>query len=43
MEPRLDLTKHSTEGLNALYAMEKYLSQCGLEHSLMHLVKMRRK
>jgi len=41
MEPRLDLTKHSTEGLNTLYAMEKYLYKCGLEHSLMHLVKMR--
>jgi AhpD family alkylhydroperoxidase len=41
MEPRLHLTKHSTEGLNALYATEKYLSKCDLDHTLMHLVKMR--
>jgi AhpD family alkylhydroperoxidase len=41
MEPRLDLTKHSTEALHTLYAMEKYLSKCGVDHKLMHLVKMR--
>src|SRR3977135_2516463 len=41
MEPRLDLTKHSTEGLNVLLAMEKYLSKSGLDHKLLELVKMR--
>ena len=41
MESRLDFTKHSSDGLNALYAMEKYLSRCGLDHKLMLLVKMR--
>jgi AhpD family alkylhydroperoxidase len=41
MQSRLDYTKASPEGLRALYGLERFLNSSGLEHSLLHLVKMR--
>src|ERR1700756_4821981 len=41
MQPRLNLMTASPEALKPMYAIEAYLKTCGLEHSLIHLVKMR--
>ncbi|HKW55847.1 MAG TPA: carboxymuconolactone decarboxylase family protein [Candidatus Acidoferrum sp.] len=41
MEPRIDARRHAQEAQKALYALEEYLGQCGLEHRLLHLMKMR--
>jgi AhpD family alkylhydroperoxidase len=41
MEPRIDARKHAQEAQKAMYALEQYLAGCGLEHSLIHLMKMR--
>jgi AhpD family alkylhydroperoxidase len=41
MEPRVDARRHAQEAQKAMYALEKYLAACGLEHSLIHLMKMR--
>ena len=41
MEPRIDARRHAQEAQKAMYALEKYLAECGLEHSLIHLMKMR--
>jgi AhpD family alkylhydroperoxidase len=41
MKSRIDLAKVSPEPLKLLRSVEAWLAQCGLEHSLLHLVKMR--
>ena len=42
MEPRIDIAKHSSNGaLRAHLQLEAHLHQCGLEPSLLHLVKTR--
>ena len=41
MEPRIDARRHAQEAQKAMYALEQYLAACGLEHSLIHLMKMR--
>lgn len=41
MESRLDIRKYAGEALQAMYAIEKYLEECGLEPGLLHLIKMR--
>jgi len=41
MQPRIDISKLSHEPVNALRNVEAYLAACGLEHSILHLVKMR--
>lgn len=42
MEPRIDFAKHSANGAaRAHLQLEAYLQNCGLEHSLLHLVKTR--
>jgi AhpD family alkylhydroperoxidase len=41
MEPRLDYRKYAPKALESLLELEKYLAGCGLEHKLLHLVKMR--
>ncbi|HTQ62521.1 MAG TPA: carboxymuconolactone decarboxylase family protein [Candidatus Solibacter sp.] len=41
MEPRIDARKYAPEAQKAMYTLEQYLSGCGLEHGLMHLLKMR--
>ena len=41
MQARLDYTKASPEGLRAMFVLERFLHSSGLEHSLLHLIKMR--
>jgi AhpD family alkylhydroperoxidase len=41
MEPRIDYRKYAPEGLKALFALEKYVAECGLGEKLIHLIKMR--
>ena len=42
MQPRLDYAKIAPAGaVEAMYALEKYIAACGLEQSLIQLVKMR--
>ena len=41
MQPRIDYRKLAQEPLKPLMALEKYLAGCGLEHKLLHLIKMR--
>jgi AhpD family alkylhydroperoxidase len=41
MEPRLDYMQASPAAVDAMLSLESYLADCGLEPSLVHLVKMR--
>jgi AhpD family alkylhydroperoxidase len=41
MEPRIEYTKFAQPAVKALLDLEKYLKGCGLEESLIHLIKMR--
>ena len=41
MKPRIDYSKASPEAVKTLLGMERYLRNCGLEESLLLLVKMR--
>ena len=41
MQPRIDYRKFAPEALKAMLAMEDYLSKCALEHSLLHMLKLR--
>ena len=41
MEPRIDARRHAQDAQKAMYALEKYIAECGLEHKLLHLLKMR--
>lgn len=41
MEPRIDYRKYAQEGTKALFALEKYIAESGLDKKLMELVKMR--
>lgn len=41
MQPRLDYWKASPDGLNAFRQLNTYVERCGLEHSLLELVKTR--
>jgi AhpD family alkylhydroperoxidase len=41
MEPRLDYRNFSHEPLNALLALEKYITGCGLDHRFLHVLKLR--
>jgi AhpD family alkylhydroperoxidase len=41
MQPRIDYRKFAPEALNAMLGLEKYISGCGLDHGLIHLIKMR--
>ena len=41
MQPRIDYRKHAPEALKAMLTLESYLSQCGLEHALLHMLKLR--
>ncbi len=41
MKTRIEYKKVAPEASRALYAIEKYVNQCGLEHSLLDLVKLR--
>lgn len=41
MEPRIDYTKYAQDAQKSLFALERYLSTCGLDHKLIHLLKLR--
>lgn len=41
MQPRIDYTKHAQEAQRSLYALERYLFSSGVDHKLIHLIKMR--
>ena len=41
MTARLDYRKFAKEPLKALLDMEAYLAQCGLDHKLLHMIKLR--
>ena len=41
MTQRINITKEAPEAYQALLTLEKHLRTCGLEESLLHLVKMR--
>jgi AhpD family alkylhydroperoxidase len=41
MKSRINYQRFNQEPLQALLAMEKYLAGCGLDHNLMHLLKLR--
>ena len=41
MPPRIDYRKFAQQPLKSLLDLEKYLSGCGLDHKLLHLIKMR--
>ena len=41
MTPRLDYQKTVPDGANAMLGLERYLHTCGLEESLIHLIKLR--
>lgn len=41
MEQRLDYARVAPDGLRAMLDLERYVRECGLEHSLLHLVKLR--
>jgi AhpD family alkylhydroperoxidase len=41
MEPRIDARKYAPEAQKAMFALEKYIAECGLEHGLIHLLKLR--
>lgn len=41
MEPRLDYSKTLPEGLRAVNALDHYSANCGLEKSLLELIKLR--
>ena len=41
MEHRIDLAKYAQDAQKSLYALEKYIATCGLDHKLIHLLKMR--
>ena len=41
MEPRIDLRKVAPGALQAALGLEEYLTQCGIEETLIHLIKLR--
>src|SRR6201995_2056675 len=41
MQPRLNYAKTSAHGYKAMAGLEAYLQECGLEESLLHLIKLR--
>ena len=41
MQPRIDYRKFAQQPIKLLLDLEKYLAGCGLEHKLLHLIKMR--
>jgi AhpD family alkylhydroperoxidase len=41
MEPRIDFRRHAQGAQKAMLALEQYIGACGLDHKLIHLMKMR--
>ena len=41
MEQRIELSNYAQEAQRSLFALERYIATCGLDHKLIHLLKMR--
>src|SRR5947207_932687 len=41
MQPRIDFTKFAKEAQRAMLGLEKYIGESGLDHKLIHLMKLR--
>src|SRR5437868_11342503 len=41
VQPRFEYRKFSPEPVQAMLALEKYIAACGLDHRLVHLLKLR--
>lgn len=41
MEPRIEYRKFAAEAQKSLFGLEKYIAESGLDHKLIHLMKMR--
>lgn len=41
MKPRLDYWKVAPGGFKAIMSLEAYLKECGLDHALLHMIKLR--
>jgi AhpD family alkylhydroperoxidase len=41
MQSRIDYTKFALDAQKAMFGLEKYLATCGLDHKLLHLLKLR--
>src|SRR5258707_12224572 len=41
MQPRIEYGKYGQEALKSMFGLEKYIAESGLEHKLIHLVKLR--
>jgi AhpD family alkylhydroperoxidase len=41
MQPRIDYSKFALDAQKAMFGLEKYLVTCGLDHKLLHLLKLR--
>ncbi len=41
MEPRIDARKYAQDAQKAMFALEQYIAGSGLDHKLIHLIKMR--
>jgi AhpD family alkylhydroperoxidase len=41
MEQRIELANYAQEAQKSLFALERYIATCGLDHKLIHLLKMR--
>jgi AhpD family alkylhydroperoxidase len=41
LEQRIDFTKYAQDAQKSLHALERYIANCGLDHKLIHLLKMR--
>jgi AhpD family alkylhydroperoxidase len=41
MQPRIDYRKYAQEAEKSMMGLEKYISECGLDHGLILLLKMR--
>ena len=41
MQQRIELSNYAQEAQRSLFALERYIATCGLDHKLIHLLKMR--
>jgi AhpD family alkylhydroperoxidase len=41
MQPRIDGVKYAQDAQKYMLGLEKYIAECGLDHKLIHLLKMR--
>src|SRR5436190_5792984 len=41
VQPRFDYRKLAPDATQAMYALEKYLASCSLDHKFIHLLKLR--